>query len=467
MTRSAADHRFRAVGRRGLDRIEQLRDLGSDHLLSMKAVAAVLPFRTNQYVIDQLIDWNAAPDDPMFQLTFPQPGMLEPADLAHMRELIASGADEDRVSQAAHAIQWRLNPHPAGQVQLNVPRRGGRPIPGIQHKYRETVLFFPRQGQTCHAYCTYCFRWPQFAGLDDDLKFAADEAAILTDYLRDHPEVTSVLITGGDPLVMKSAVLRRYIEPLLSPDLAHVTSIRIGSKALAYWPYRLLTDPDADDLLRLFEEVAERGRTLALMAHYSHPRELSTQAAQRAVHRARDAGAVIRCQAPLVRHVNDEPRAWATMWNLQVRLGMIPYYMFVERDTGARRHFEVPLARAVDIFRAAFSSVSGLARTARGPSMSTTPGKVLIEGTAEIAGERVFVLRFLQARDPRWVGRPFFAAYDPAATWFSQLVPAFGRPQFFFSDDHDALSDERRLVAWGESSLPGLRPRVWAPADVN
>jgi len=459
--RSAADTRFRAVGRRALDRIAELGGLGADHLLSMKAVAAVLPFRTNQYVIDQLIDWRNVPDDPVFQLTFPQPGMLEPADLAHMRELIGEGADEERIAQAAHAIQWRLNPHPAGQVQLNVPRKHGVPVPGIQHKYRETVLFFPRQGQTCHAYCTYCFRWPQFAGLDDDLKFAADEAEILTDYLRDHPEVTSVLITGGDPLVMKSSLLRRYIEPLLAPDLAHVTSIRIGSKALAYWPYRLLTDPDADDVLRLFEEVAERGRTLALMAHYSHP------AAQRAAHRVPDTGALIRCQAPLGRHVNDEPRACATMWNLQVRLGMVPYYMFVERDTGARRYFEVPLVRAVEIFRDAFSSVSGLARTARGPSMSTTPGKVLVEGTAEIAGERVFVLRFLQARDPRWVGRPFFAAFDPAATWFSQLVPAFGRPQFFFSDDHDALSDERRRVAWGESALPGLRPRVWAPADVN
>ncbi|NIP15323.1 MAG: lysine 2,3-aminomutase, partial [Pseudomonadales bacterium] len=70
----------------------------------------------------------------------------------------------------------------------------------MQHKYRETVLFFPAAGQTCHAYCTYCFRWAQFVGIDE-LKFASRQADSLVAYLERHPEVTSVLITGGDPLV--------------------------------------------------------------------------------------------------------------------------------------------------------------------------------------------------------------------------------------------------------------------------
>jgi len=425
----------------------------------MRAVAAVLPFRTNPYVVDHLIDWSNVPDDPMFQLTFPQPDMLAPSALETMRWLIASGADADVIASAARDIQWRLNPHPAGQVQLNVPRRGGRRVIGLQHKYRETVLFFPRQGQTCHAYCSYCFRWPQFTGLDE-IKFAAADAQELVGYLRDHPEVSSVLFTGGDPMVMKSAVLRRYIEPLLAADLPHVTSIRIGSKALAYWPQRFVTDPDADDLLRLFEQVVESGRTLAFMAHYSHPRELSTAVAQRAVRRVLGTGAVIRCQAPLIRHVNDAPRTWAAMWNLQVRLGMVPYYLFVERDTGARRYFEVPLARAVEIYRAAYASVSGLARTVRGPSMSATPGKVVIDGAPEIAGERVFALRFLQARDPSWIGRPFYAAYDPEATWLDQLRPAFGEPAFFYAEAMSDLARQRGVAPWGGTHLPAVRPGV-------
>jgi len=431
--------RYRPYQRRDIDSIPQLRALAPEERLAMKAVSTVLPFRTNAYVCDELIDWSRVPDDPIYQLTFPQRGMLEPADLALVTELVRSGAPTAAVAAAAREIQGRLNPHPAGQRELNVPHHGKRGIPGLQHKYRETVLFFPAQGQTCHAFCTYCFRWPQFVGIDE-LKFAARESEELVSYLRRQREVLNVLVTGGDPLTMKAKVLRRYLEPLLDPSLAHVTTIRIGTKALAYWPHRVLDDEDADDLLRLFGEVRAAGRHLALMAHYSHPRELQTPAAQRAVRRVQDAGAVVRTQAPLIRRVNDDPGTWSEMWRLQVRLGAVPYYMFVERDTGPKRYFEVPLARAAAIYRDAHAAVSGLARTARGPSMSATPGKVVVDGVATVAGERVFALRFLQARDPAWVGRPFFARFDPLATWLDQLRPAFGEREFFFAPGMRAMA---------------------------
>jgi len=127
------------------------------------------------------------------------------------------------------------------------------------------------------------------------------------------------------------------------------------------------------------------------------------------------------------------------MWRKQVRLGAIPYYMFVERDTGAKQYFEVRLARAVKIFNEAYRQVSGLARTVRGPSMSTTPGKVLVDGVAEIHGEKVFVLKFIQGRDPQWVGRPFFAEFDPEATWLSDLKPALGEDKFFFEEEEESM----------------------------
>jgi len=327
-------------------------------------------------------------------------------------------------------------------MELNVPRDGDEILPGMQHKYRETVLFFPAPGQTCHAYCTYCFRWAQFVGINE-MKFASRQADALVDYVRRHPEVTSVLLTGGDPLVMKTDVLRRYVEPLLHPSLEHLESIRIGTKAPAYWPQRFVSDADADDLLRLFERVRDAGRHLALMAHYSHPRELKTAVAQSAVRRIRSSGAVVRCQAPLIRHVNDSASCWAELWRKQVRLGAVPYYMFVERDTGPKDYFRVPLIRAFDIFTRAYRQVSGLARTVRGPSMSATPGKVLVNGLAEIRGERVLSLQFLQARDPGWVGRPFFAAYDPRAAWLDELRPAFGEREFFFEPALRALGGAR------------------------
>jgi hypothetical protein len=116
--------------------------------------------------------------------------------------------------------------------------------------------------------------------------------------------------------------------------------------------------------------------------------------------------------------------------------------MFVERDTGPKDYFAVPLARAFEIYRGALKQVSGLARTVRGPSMSATPGKVVVDGVATIAGEEVFALRFLQARDPDWVGRPFFARYDEDATWLDGLTPAFGEDRFFFEDGLRRMLEE-------------------------
>jgi L-lysine 2,3-aminomutase len=415
---------FRAYSAKHLDQLTARAGLGDAERLAVRAVATVLPFRTNDYVLESLIDWSAAPDDPIYRLVFPQADMLPWEDVAPIAAMLARNAPEREIQAAAHAIRMRLNPHPAGQLALNVPAFSDEPLPGVQHKYPETVLVFPKQGQTCHAYCMYCFRWAQFVG-EPDLKMATDDMTRVSAYLRAHPEVTSVLITGGDPMIMGSVVLRRYVEPLLQPGLEHLESIRIGTKSLAYWPQRFLTDPDADDTLRLFEEVTAAGKTLALMAHFSHPRELDPKPVARAISRIRSAGAVIRTQAPLIRTINDDPGCWSQMWRTQVRLGLVPYYMFVERDTGPQGYFAVTLARAVEVFRDAYASVSGLCRTVRGPSMSATPGKVCVDGIVEIDGQRVFALHMIQARDPSLVGRPFFARYDPGAVWISDLKPAF------------------------------------------
>ena len=240
------------------------------------------------------------------------------------------------------------------------------------------------------------------------------------------------------------------MEPLLEPGLEHIESVRIGTKSLAYWPQRFLTDPDADDTLRLFEQVNRAGKALALMAHFSHPRELDPAPVTAAIGRIRAAGAIIRTQAPLIRSINDDPDCWSDMWRTQLRLGLVPYYMFVERDTGPQGYFAVTLARAAEIFRDAYSSVSGLCRTVRGPSMSATPGKVCVDGVTDVAGRPVFVLHMIQARDPSLVGRPFFAEFDPGAVWLSDLRPAFA-DQFPFdlaSDDPECW-DEDLLASTG------------------
>jgi KamA family protein len=439
--------RFRAYGRRHLDRLPEMGYLTQEQQTALKTVSAVLPFRVNDYVLRELIDWDDIPNDPIFQMTFPQVGMLDRRDFLRLQDVFVAGGDEAKIASHVRAIQMGMNPNPGGQKALNVPVFDGEKLPGCQHKYRETVLFFPVQGQTCHAYCTYCFRWAQFVGLKD-LRFASRDIDGMVRYLNEHDEVSDVLITGGDPMVMSTSLLRRKIEPLLDARLSHVQSIRIGSKALAYWPYRFTTDRDADDLLRLFEQVRMSGRQLAFMAHFSHPRELQTRAVRDAMRRILDTGAVIRCQAPLIRHVNDKAETWAEMWRQQVLHGAVPYYMFVERDTGPKQYFEVPLARGLRIFSKAYSEVSGLARTVRGPSMSATPGKVLVDGVVTIGGEKIFVLKMVQGRDPEWANRVFFARFDAQAYWLDDLHPAVGEHQFFFEPYMRAMYDGRWRPEW-------------------
>jgi len=436
--RQFVPRKFRVFTDRQLEQIPALARLDAEARFDMQVVANVLPFRVNQYVIDELIDWDDVPGDPIFQLTFPQRGMLGEASFSRMAALLRASPSAQQIRALANELRAELNPHPAGQQTLNVPRVDGRELPGVQHKYDETVLFFPSQGQVCHSYCTFCFRWAQFVG-DKTLRFAAAEAGELTRYLADHPEVTDVLLTGGDPMVMKTSNLKTYLESLLAPGLEHIRTIRIGTKALTYWPYRFVTDDDADELLRLFERVVDSGRQLALMTHINHWRELSPPIVQRAVARIRATGAILRAQAPLLAHINDDAATWARLWSDEVKLGIYPYYMFVERDTGAKRYFEVPLVRAWEIYRDAMSGVSGLARTARGPSMSAGPGKVEVQGVATVHGQDVFVLRFIQGRNPAWVQRPFFARFDPEATWLDELEPAFGEREFFFEPEYRAM----------------------------
>jgi KamA family protein len=434
--RRIAHRPFRVYTQRDLDRITALRRLPGEQRFAMKVVASVLPFRVNEYVVEELIDWNQVPADPIFQLTFPQPGMLAPEHFERVASLLRRNAAKAALDPVVQEVRAALNPHPAGQLELNIPRlASGEAVDGIQHKYRETVLFFPSQGQTCHAYCSFCFRWAQFVG-DKALRIAASEASQLHAYLRQHRQVTDLLITGGDPMVMKTKHLATYLEPLLRPELDHIRNIRIGTKAISFWPYRFLTDPDSDALMALLERLADHGKHVALMAHFNHWRELAPTAAASAVARIRSTGAQIRSQGPVVAHVNDHPDVWARLWKDQVGLGIIPYYMFVERDTGAHRYFKVPLVRAWQVYREAIRQISGLGRTARGPSMSTGPGKVEIQGVSELHGERVLVLRFLQGRNPDWVNRPFFARYDEEATWLDDLQPACGEPRFFFAEEY-------------------------------
>jgi len=336
--------------------------------------------------------------------------------------------DPFKLKDVVDEIREALNPHPAGQKELNANKKGMEDLTGVQHKYSETVLFFPAAAQTCHAYCTYCFRWAQFIG-DTDLRFAQKDAGSLFDYLADHEEVSDILFTGGDPMFMKTRMFKQYLEPFKDPTfLPHIKNLRIGTRALTFWPQRFTTDDDATELHTLLREVKEiGGRHMAIMAHLGHVRELQTDKVREAIQRLRqEAGVIIRSQSPVMRGINDKGEIWAEKWREEVRLGIVPYYMFMARDTGAQAFFSVGLAEGQALYADAIRSTSGLCRTARGPSMSCTPGKVEVVGVQNIMGNDAFVLRFLQCRDEAWIGKVFFAKYDKKALWFDDLEPLDG-----------------------------------------
>jgi KamA family protein len=446
--------KFKPYTRQTIRQAPQWQLLTLEQQEAVQVISHVLPFRTNQYVLEQLIDWDNIPDDPIYRLVFPHRDMLPAHEYWQLRDLVLVKQDDAAAQQLVRQIRLRMNPHPAGQMTHNVPRVNDAPLRGLQHKYKETVLYFPSAGQTCHAYCTFCFRWPQFVGMDD-MKFDARETTELVDYLKTHQDVTDVLITGGDPMIMNTRSMEEIITPLLGPGLEHIQNIRVGTKSVSYWPQRYVSDRDADDLLRLFERVVASGKNMAIMGHYNHAVELRQEVAQQAVKRIVGTGATLRMQGPLIRHINEDPASWAELWRTGVRLGAIPYYMFVERDTGPREYFQLPLARAHEVFQQAYQMVSGLARTVRGPSMSAFPGKVVIDGVAQVGGEKVFALQFLQARNADWVRKPFYAKYDPTATWFDQLRPAFGRDKFFFEEGEQGMGHVP-----GVATVPVLPRRV-------
>lgn len=436
-----SEHEFKAYNKKSLNKISYLNNLDPEIKQDIEICTNIMPFRVSSYVIEELIDWDKVPDDPIFQMTFPQPEMIGMENFNKLKSFYLNG-NINSFKDEVRNIHFTMNPHPAGQKDLNVPVMDNKALPGMQHKYDETVLFFPSQGQLCHSFCTYCFRWAQFIGLQD-LKFSSKEKESLYRYIKINPQITDLLFTGGDPMVMKASVIQKYVEPFLNEKPDHLQNIRFGTKALAYWPYRFFEDKDSDDLMRLFENIVDKGYHLAIMAHFSHYRELETPAVEKAIKRLKSIGVQIRCQAPLIKNINDKSIIWEKMWKDQVRLGAVPYYFFVERDTGPKKYFEIPLIRAFEIFTNAYKNVSGLARTVRGPSMSAGPGKILVEDIAEINGEKIFVLKFVQSRIKEYINKVFFAKFDEKATWIDDLKPAFGEKEFFFEKKYNEFRNNK------------------------
>ncbi len=364
-------------------------------------LSSVFHFKVNNYVLEHLINWQDVPNDPIYKLIFPRKDMLLPTDFHALSLLYQSGLDQKTLMPFIEKVKKKMYPE-VKHSETSIPKINGKRVRGLYSNFETIVSLFPDpMVKTCHSYCSYCFRWIMFNNKEAQQNSSYSDPNEPITFLKAHPKVTDVLFTGADPLVLKAETLQKYIDPVLEIDSIKV--IRISSKSLAWWPYRFTTDKDADNLLELFKYIQSKGKHLNFCAHFTHPRELENDVVKEAIQRIRQTGTIIRCQGPIVEGINDTPEAWSTMWNAQIALGMIPYYMFIEADHNLESCFRIPLAKALEIFQTAQKQTTGLARTVRGPVFMNDLHRTLLDGVTTIGDQKFFVLKLLQA-PPNTIG---------------------------------------------------------------
>ncbi|MBD3258810.1 KamA family radical SAM protein [candidate division GN15 bacterium] len=367
-----------------IDRVEQL---SAEEKEKLKAVAKKFVFRVNDYYLN-LIDWSD-PKDPLRKLVIP-----DERELKDWGKLDAS--DEGAVTVAR----------------------------GVQHKYASTCLLLVNE--VCGAYCRYCFRKRLFMNDNDEVTNDISEGL---EYIKDHPEISNVLLTGGDPMILQTPKLEAVFEQLRQID--HVKIIRIGSKMPAFNPFRFIND---DSLMDLFRKYSTSEKRIYLMCHYDHPRELTAESRE-AIRRVLDAGVICVNQNPIMRGINDDPDVMAELWNELSYMGAPQYYVFQGRPTAGNEPYEVPIVDAYFRIEEAKRKCSGLSKRLK-YSMSHDSGKVEIVGV----DDNHIYLRYHRAKDLNDEQRMIVCYRDDDAYWLDQLKPLPGYQNEFY-DDSD--SEER------------------------
>lgn len=403
----------------------------------------VYRFKASRHILNS-INWDNYEQDSMYRLVFPQPDMMRKKVTG---DYLAAKTDEQR-RQIIEDYMAETNPHDGHQL-LNKPwletEDGGIEIlEGSQHKYPQCQLVFDHTTQNCFAFCTYCFRHAQVRG-DDDM-FIQKDVAQIHDYLRLHPEVTDMLITGGDAGYIPMERLRQYVMPIIEdPKLLHVRCIRIGSRLLTFQPEVILSRK-YDKMLELFDTMRDNGVQFCWMAHFSTPRELLNPSTLAAIRRLQDHGVVVRSQSPIMNHVSlfmdkngvvDVERSaqnWIDLAHVLAALSVRFHSMYCARHTGEHQYFAAPLAEIDKVFSRVYRSLASLHRPSRYITMTTSAGKLSLLGTAEVNGEKVFALKFNESRNMVWMDRVFLAKYDPRESRVDKLVP-LDTQEFFFENE--------------------------------
>jgi len=403
----------------------------------------VYRFLATKHVLNT-IDWNNFEDDLVFQLVFPQPGMINHETV----KAYCNAKDDVEKNKIVEDYMEKTNPHD-GKQMLNRPSFYSEDgelevLEGCQHKYPHCVLLFDKTTQSCFAFCNYCFRHAQVRG-DEDM-FIQNEVSQVHEYLKQHKEVTDILITGGDAGFMTYDRLSLYLTPIMEdPELTHIRSIRIASRALTFLP-EIILNKKYDKNLNLYKKLNDYGIQVLWMGHFSTPKELMNIVTIAAVKRLRANGVVIRSQSPMMNHIslfkneNDEvdinksAQNWIDLGNILMMLSIGFHSIYCARPTGEHNYFTAPLADMNKIFSKIYRNLPSIGRPSRYITMTSSAGKTSLLGTVDVNGKKAFALKFNEARNMEWLDKVFLAEYDEQENTIEKLKP-FNSDKYFYETE--------------------------------
>ncbi len=273
---------------------------------------------------------------------------------------------------------------------------------GIQHKYESTALVLSTN--RCAMYCRHCFRKRLVGQSDNEI---ASHFGEIVEYIKAHPEITNVILSGGDALMLSNERLRHYLDVLCT--LPQLDLIRIATRIPVVLPERIYGDKV---LLDMLTEYGAK-KPLYMITQFNHPREMTDQAAL-AVSLVHKCGIVIKNQTVLLNGVNDDPAVLGELLRTLTRNNIVPYYVFQCRPvSGVKNHFQVPIKRGIEITEAAKAMQNGQGKCIK-YCMSHPKGKIEIVGNLP-NGETIF--KFHQAKDKEDMGRVFTLQLNEDRGW--------------------------------------------------
>jgi lysine 2,3-aminomutase len=277
-------------------------------------------------------------------------------------------------------------------------------LPGLQHKYAQTALILSTS--KCAMYCRHCFRKRLVGNSDDEI--AGNFGAVVA-YIREHEEISNVLISGGDSFLIANAAIRRYLEAFA--PMKHLDFIRFGTRVPVTFPRRVNENPELLEILR----IQNQKKQIYVVTQFNHPKEITKQSVK-AVRNLLRAGVIVKNQAVLLRGVNDDPETLGTLLKRLTRIGCLPYYIFQCRPVkGVKGGFQVPLHDGMEIVEAAKAMQNGHGKHLH-YCLSHPTGKIELLGKAANGD---IITRYHEAKDASKYGRIFYRKTAPDQCWYN------------------------------------------------